>query len=169
MQWEDFCLRYFCRISFEKFIDIRYIIKLGFQKLGVSPSRFYNAEYPQKPFLIDIALSTKRGCSAYYKILNHTAWQQKRMHLREKKWHEELDMLLSIDFWIKTRQLCAEIQFENSLKWLQFQIIRNSLQTNVIVSHFVRNVTRSCDYCGVDDEVISHLFWSCRTVNGFVF
>ena len=52
--------------------------------------------------------------------------------------------------------------------WLQYQITRNSLQTNYIVSHFQRNVTRSCQYCQNSDELISHIFWSCIKITDFL-
>ena len=53
-----------------KYIDIRYIIKLTFQKLRLAESRLSNVYYPLIPTLINIALSTKKGCGAYYKILS---------------------------------------------------------------------------------------------------
>ena len=54
------------------------------------------------------------------------------------------------------------------MKWLQFQILRNSLQTNVIVSHFKNNVNPACQYCQTSDETISHLFWFCPIVSEFL-
>ena len=54
------------------------------------------------------------------------------------------------------------------MKWLQYQILRNCLQTNVIVSHFIHNVNPACQYCKNSDEVISHLFWLCPIVSEFL-
>ena len=90
------------------------------------------------------------------------------MTLREQKWHAELNTTFSIIFWEKTRRLCASINFENPLKWLQFQIVRNSLQTNYIVSHFIRSVNPECFYCGLSSETISHLYWFCPIVSDFL-
>ena len=66
--------------------------------------------------------------------------------------------------------MVAKIDFDNQLRWLQYQIVRNSLQTNVIVSHFIQNVSKTCSYCGNDgaDELISHLYWSCPYVANFL-
>ena len=48
--------------------------------------------------------------------------------------------------------------------------MRNSLQTNYIVSHFQANVPPTCTYCANPDnsEKISHLFWSCLKVRDFL-
>ena len=56
------------------------------------------------------------------------------------------------------------------MKWLQFQLVRNSLQTNYVVSHFIANVSPTCSYCENPEssELISHLFWFCPYVNAFL-
>ena len=90
------------------------------------------------------------------------------MSQKEQKWHEELGTIFSVDFWEKARKLCASINFENPLKWLQFQILRNSLQTNKIVHHFIQNVTPECNFCQISTETISHLYWFCQVVSQFL-
>ena len=87
---------------------------------------------------------------------------------REQKWHRELNTLFSISFWEKARKLCASICHENPIKWLQYQIVRNSLQTNLIVSHFIENVNQECHFCQLYAESISHLFWLCSIVGSFL-
>ena len=104
----------------------------------------------------------------YYKMLTKKSFLSNKISVREAKWHEELGTHFSIHFWNNSRSLCASINFENKLKWLQFQIIRNSLQTNYIVSHFKRTVPKECQYCSESDELVSHLFWSCHVVNSFL-
>ena len=49
----------------------------------------------------------------------------------------------------------------NDLKWLQFQVLRNILKTNTIVSKFIPLVNDQCDFCENDRETISHLLFSC--------
>ena len=73
-----------------------------------------------------------------------------------------------MDFWEKARKLCASINFENPLKWLQFQVLRNSLQTNVITSHFIPNVNPECNFCLLSPELVSHIYWHCIKVNKFL-
>ena len=87
---------------------------------------------------------------------------------RELKWHQELSTVFSLDFWSNARKLYSEVSMDNKLKWLQYQIVRNSLQTNFIVSHFKLNVSRLCSYCHHADELISHVFWSCSLVQRFL-
>ena len=144
LQWQDFCKLFNCNISEEKYIDIRYILKLAVQKLKISSNRLIPANKPIKPFLIDLALMCNKGCSTYYKILRKKAVLSSRIYLRENKWHTELGSSFSVDFWNKIRTLCSKIYIDNKLLWLQYQINRNSLQTNYIVRHFQRNVTRYC-------------------------
>ena len=142
MEYNDFCNRYEIDISQEKFIDIRYTIRTAILKLKMQAAKLNCAHFPKKPFLIDItiALSTSKGCSKYYKILNMKANLNNKIYLRENLWHLELNQHLSVQFWDNAKRLCASINFDNQLRWLQFQIVRNSLQTNYIVSHFKPNV-----------------------------
>ena len=168
MELQDFRDKYcdnFCNL---RFIDLRYCISLALQKMNFPTSKLIDVHYPMKPLLIDVALSTTKGCSKYYRILMRSKMLKNKLHIREDKWHTELQALHSIDFWDKTRKLYSSISFNNNLKWLQFQIVRNSLQTNYIVSHFIRNVSPECKFCGLVDEKISHLFWSCNIVNEFL-
>ena len=170
MEWNDFCTRYNVLISNEKFIDIRHCLKVALQKLNLPLNRLLCVQYPVKPLLIDIATMCDKGCSAYYKILIKKDTLSNKIHLREAKWHLELNSHFSLDFWDKTRKLCASVDFDNQLKWLQYQIVRNSLQTNYIVSHFIANVSPICSYCKIatTQEKISHLFWFCTKVNEFL-
>ena len=144
MNRNDFCTRYNLEIDENNFIELRYIISLALQKLKIARHRIIPVSHPFKPLLIDISLSIKKGCSAYYKILIKNKILSNKIAVREQKWHIELNSTFSIFFWEKARKLCASIKYENPLKWLQFQIIRNSLQTNAIVSHFIENVGPEC-------------------------
>ena len=103
----------------------------------------------------------------YYKILCWKSGLNSSLMKRETKWHFELNLIFSADFWAKSRKLCSDIPYDNRIRWLQHQIIRNSLPTNVIVSHF-RNVSKLCDFCAMEDELVSHLFWSCNVVQVFI-
>ena len=106
--------------------------------------------------------------SPYYKILSKKRCLQNKVGLRDEKWHVELQAIHSVDFWDGIRKLNASISFNNNIKWLQFQIIRNSLQTNYIVSHFIRTVSHLCKYCNNFSEKISHLYWDCVYVKTFL-
>ena len=170
MQYNDFIVRYNCNITEIKYIDIRYTIMRALQKLKLPQFKLSFAQYPLRPILIDIAMSTTKGCSTYCKFLSKKASLNSKMNVREAKWHDELGTTYSIYFWDKVRLLCSKIDFDNQLKWLQFQIIRNSLQTNYIVNHFKPNVLKHCSYCKNPnfDELVSHLFWFCPYVSQFL-
>ena len=167
LQRAEFCERHGSNISEEKYIEIRYVIKLAIQKLKISINRLYPAYYPQKPFLIDLVLLSNKGCQPYYSLLRKKFTLSNNIYKRENKWHEELGSIFSVGFWNSTRKLCSCIDFDNKLKWLQYQVIRNSLQTNFIVSHFKANISSKCGYCQESDELISHIFWTCRVVKTF--
>ena len=101
MQWADFCEHNRCAISEEKYIDVRYVLTLAVQKLGISSNRLIPAIHPQKPFLIDLALMTNKGCRPFYLMLRKKTILSNNVPKRERKWHQELGANLSIDFWNK--------------------------------------------------------------------
>jgi hypothetical protein len=168
MTYEHFTTRYNIEIGENKFIDIRYIIKLALQKMKLPQGKLLPAVYPLKPVLIDVALSTAKGCGKYYKFLTTKQNLKDRMQTRENKWHQELNTMYSIQFWEKARRFCSLIRYENPTKWLQFQIVRNSLQTNYIVSHFIPHVNPECQFGCQIHEKTSHIFWFCSKVTDFL-
>ena len=168
MDLESFNLRYGIELSELKFIDIRYLINLSIQKLNFNPKRLVPATRPIMPSLIQVALKIKKGCNIYYKILTKRQCLKSKIFLRDQKWHLELQSLYDISFWDKVRFLTSKFSLNNSIKWLQYRINRNSLQTNYITSHFIPGISPFCIFCGVAEEKISHLFWSCSVVNDFI-
>ena len=85
----------------------------------------------------------------------------------EEKWHNELNSRLSVDFWNKSWKSLSQLKMNNDLKWIQYQILRNILKTNVIVSKFVPLVNPSCSFCNDSQESILHLMYDCRHVQSF--
>ena len=55
------------------------------------------------------------------------------------------------------------------MKWLQCQILRNSIYTNNRVSKFKAHVTDHCDLCGEHVENALTLFTSCEVSKKFWF
>ena len=86
---------------------------------------------------------------------------------RELKWTIELGCNLGIFFWNNCYKLNSEIFYNNKIKWLQYQITRNCLKTNIIVSKFT-DTSPLCTFCGIANESISHLFWDCNNVKLFI-
>ena len=91
---------------------------------------------------------------------------------REEKWHMELGYALSNEFWRSTYKLTSEINNDNKIKWLQYQLNRNSLYTNIKVHKFNQQVAPTCTFCLQNDprttnlESVSHLFADCDMVRG---
>ena len=88
------------------------------------------------------------------------------VRVREEKWHHELQCTYGVDFWTKTYSLVANLKYDNKMKWLQFQINRNSLFTNYRVNKFKPNISPLCSLCLANEnfprfELISHLFYDC--------
>ena len=112
---------------------------------------------------------TKKGCGAYYKMLKKKQQLSNTTRIRETKWHTELNCTFGTEFWGKTYTLAANIKYDNKLKWLQYQINRNSLFTNYKVHKFKPNVSPLCSFCGHQEnfprfELVSHLFYDCDYV-----
>ena len=98
MNKDDFCSKYNLEIDNNKYIDIRYIITLAVQKLRFPRQKLLIASYPFRPLLIDVALSTKKGCSNYYKLLMEKMFLNNKNGIREQKWHTKLNNNLSVNF-----------------------------------------------------------------------
>ena len=167
---EQFCDRFNVEMSIDKFIDIRFAINLALQKLGVPIIKLNIIQLPHRPIIIDIAMTSLKGCNFFTKLISKKSSLNNQIYLREEKWHTELGLNFSIDFWESANKFHSKIDFDNQLKWLQYQIVRNCLQTNAIVSKFKRHVSKTCSYCQGPDsvELISHLFWSCPVVSIFL-
>ena len=53
------------------------------------------------------------------------------------------------------------------MKFLQYCIVRGCLKTNNTVHHIKPNVSPLCAYCGLENELIYHLFVQCNVVKVF--
>ena len=164
MTREQFIERYRINIEPDLFTELRYIITSTIRSVGVQEDDLLEQYAPSQPLIFNTALSCKKGCSTYYKILSKKSILNNKIHEREATWHQNLGGILSVGFWENTYKMAANLRFENKMKWLQFQINRGSLKTNYIVSHFLQCVSPLCHYCQEENERIEHLFYSCRVV-----
>ena len=89
---------------------------------------------------------------------------------RENKWHLELNATFGVNFWNNVYKLTSSIKRENRIKWLQFQINRNTLYTNYKINKFAPQISPHCGFCsdvntGFEHlELVSHLFYDCTVV-----
>ena len=170
MSREDLLEKLGLNVLAEDFTELRFIINTAKRKLGINND--YTFSNPRQPLLINILNMTERGCSVYYRMLRKRSSSHVSQTTRENRWHEELQIVCSSTFWTWVYKLQASIRKENRVKWLQYQINRNSLYTNHRVSKFHTNVSPYCTFCTLSGEttnveLVSHLFYSCKVVSGF--
>ena len=128
---------------------------------------------PDSLFLIELLNLTKKGCNTYNRIISKKNNLERALSVTETKWNQELNCILSPDFWNKTYCLASSIKNDNRMKWLQYQINRNCLFTNYRVHKFKPHISPDCDYCSnaqnivSHPELVSHLFYDCIFVQTF--
>ena len=160
----------YCVIDNEYFKELLNVIKSTLKSLGLAESFAIATYYPYQPLLVNIVLSSRKGCRTFYQLMRTKNNLSSSLLLREEKWHSELNSTFSAIFWNKTYQLTAKIQHENKIKWLQFQIHRNCLYTNYRVNKFNQQVSQFCTFCLQDPakppciERVAHLFYDFESV-----
>ena len=101
------------------------------------------ATEPQ-PLLIGVANLTRTGCGSYSKLLRKQQELKNHMSDREIRWHRELQCTSGIEFRNRVYSFTASVKYENKIKWLQYQINRNSLFTNYKVNKFRPDISPLC-------------------------
>ena len=147
-------------LSQETYIELSYIMKTSLRKVGFRLENLPIVQLPIQPLLINIATLVTKGCNTYYKLIRKKKVLNSNIKDREAVWHQELNTIYGLQFWNKSYALTTEIKNDNRLKWLQFQIVRNSLFTNHKVSKFNPNIFPYCRNC-FSTEKIGHLVWDC--------
>ena len=160
-------------VSDEDWTELKYIIKLANRSLGIQDDHQFTNFLPRQPLLIELLNLTKKGCNVYNRILSKKNNLERALSVTETKWNQELNCILSPDFWNKTYCLASSIKNDNRMKWLQYQINRNCLFTNYRVHKFKPHISPDCDYCSnaqnivSHPELVSHLFYDCIFVQTF--
>jgi hypothetical protein len=154
----------------DQFISFRLLLTHLLTEHRLLNNNYTNHEIlsrPFRPLLIEIVNLQTKGCSGWTKIFKTYYGVRSNVRSKEIAWHAELNSTRSVNSWNNTYRLTKSIFFDNKIKWLQFQINRNSLKTNRIVSNFT-NRGIECDYCNLEAETVSHLFWDCNITNRFI-
>ena len=128
--------RYGINISNESLLELHYIFKISRRNLGLRDDQAFPNFLPSQPLLINILNMSQKGCSLFYRLLRKHLNLKTTLSTRENRWHTELQQTFGIEFWNNTYNLAASIKNENKMKYLQFQINRNSLYTNYKVHKF---------------------------------
>ena len=155
----------------ETYIEFQYIFRIARRSLGLNDNNRIVTFQPFQPLLINIANMAKKGCSIYYRLLRKKINLSTTLSERENKWHTELNCTFGSEYWNRVYRSTSEIKNDNRMKYLQYQINRNSLFTNYKVNKFKRNISPHCSFCtgaeGVTEthlEIVSHLFYDCILV-----
>ena len=122
---------------------------------------------PRQSIIIQIARKYESGCKAFYTVLRARLNDRVDTTRAEVRWHEQLASIMSIDFWNSVLRLNANLKNNNCLKWLQYQIVRNTVFTNNRVSKFKNTVSDRCDLCTLETETSYHLFYLCPVSQRF--
>ena len=146
---------------------IHHAIQSGLKALNLNIGQCDWHPAPKQPNIVDIANLNTKGCRAFYRIFRARANFRENTTKIENKWQEWLNATLSVTFWNNAWRLHASMQFNNQLKWLQCQILRNCLFTNSRVSKFQSWVSDRCDLCGLHVEEPLTLFTLCPKVVQF--
>ena len=123
--------------------------------------------YPFRPTFHSLINIQSRGCNRWIRLNKKAYGTPRGIGIREEKWANELGTNPGINFWNNSYKLTSKIFYSNKIKWLQYQIVRNCLKTNIIVSKFTQ-ISPSCTFCQTVPESISHLFWDCNITKTFI-
>ena len=160
-------------MDMETYEEIVSSVRAGIMSLGIIEDQLSTVRLPLQPLLTKIATWTKKGCNFYYRLLRKKENLKTNLGKHEAKWHQELNCILSTEFWNSSYNLSSQIKYDNRIKWLQYQINRNSLYTNYRVNKFNQMVSPKCTFCLLSGaqspslEKISHLFCLCKVVRKF--
>ena len=109
MSHADFQIRHNVAVEAEDLVELRFIISTAVRSLGIQEEELTAQQLPNQPLLFSIATSCKKGCSKFYKILSQKAILNNKIHVRENSWHNEINAILSLDFWKNSYKLVTNI------------------------------------------------------------
>ena len=142
-------------------------IRAGLASLNLNLSKCTWPQEPRQSLVIQIASRNTKGCRGFYNTFRARANHRTDTTKYENKWHDKLGCVLSVPFWDKCWRLHASTKNNNQFKWVQCQILRNSLYTNNRVAKFKPNIIDTCDFCGLHSEQPLTLFVTCEYVQQF--
>ena len=123
---------------------------------------------PRLPLLYKIGIAQNKGCRFFYETLrSKTVCLNKTRTKNEEKWHGNLGMIFSINYWDKIYKNRQKFLVPNKLIWTQIQINKYLLPTNHTVSHYNQNVSPQCSFGCTHPEKLHFLLWGCEVVQNF--
>ena len=86
----------------------------------------------------------------------------------ERKQQARYRTIFGVDYWNCCYKYTKKINFNNKIKWLQFQLVRGCLPVNNKISRYMNEVSSLCTFCKAEPETDRHLFFHCKITNPFL-
>ena len=150
--------------------NFRLIIKHYLLNFNIQIGTDYNYDIlarPSMPILIKLIHMSKKGCSAWTKLLKR-GYSTNNIRERELKWEGKIGRIMGVHYWDACYKDMRQITYSNKIKWFQFQVLRGCLKVNKVVSKFKPEVSIMCTFCGVMIESTEHLLFRCNVTNNFI-
>jgi len=162
MNIEQLMQRHGANARENELIELRYIITTTLNAKNIDNS--LKLVQPFRPPIVSLIHLANKGCSKWNYLFKWRAFTNKDRDDRERKWETKLGNRQGPYFWNRYYAYAKNISYDNKIKWIQHQVMRNSLKTNYIVAKFKDNFSPLCTFCSLSDEKIEHLFWECNLV-----
>ena len=87
----------------------------------------------------------------------------------ELKWQKEINLTFSVKFWDECWKMIKNPIIDNKTRWIQLQINRFILPTNLSVSKYNPHQDPYCSFCpfNLHLEELHFLLWECPKVRQF--
>jgi hypothetical protein len=156
--------------QFERFLGGQVPVPL-FRKLvkivRLSITRFHKDIEIQGVQLSTFFNGWKKGSKKFRKILT----DENRDYVPHNtiKFAANVETVINVNCSLKLNADWMKSYYANNLRTFIFKLHSNTLPVNVILSHFVRGLSRNCSFCELArnpdpvDETVFHLFFDCPT------
>ena len=158
------------QIDHAKLAGFRMIISRYLLEVGIVIGNYYNHSLiaqPRIPLIVTLISMSNKGCSVWTKLLKNTM-NMGGVREMEQKQEQRLGIVLGVNYWDSCYVFTKKINFNNRIKWMQYQITRGVLQVNRVVSIYKDNVNPECTFCNTNVETIRHLFFDCDITKTFL-
>ena len=148
-----------------RMIISRYLLDVGI-KIGTETDHNLIAQ-PRIPLIVKLITMSNKGCSVWTRLIKSTFGRGGVTEMEQKQ-EQRLGIILGVNYWDSCYFLTKKINFNNRIKWLQYQITRGVLQVNRVVSIYKDDVGPECTFCNNSVETIKHLFFECDISKNFL-
>lgn len=151
----------------EEFLDLKLIINRSIIKFKIDTCD-NKIIFPPRPAMLEFLNLSEKGCNKWASFAKKVYLNRNNIFKREKIWEDHLGTILGPPFWDMCYIRIKDINFDNKIMLLQYQILKGTLKTNKILSKFIPNISDLCSFCNNFQESILHIFWDCALVKNFL-